>query len=206
VREYLPDLQSYLVGRCRFSDSKSIEKAREIAADVVSDFFRCEERPRGEDILLKLYHGRAPLKDWLRHVAYSRLKSWWLSLDGKTVRFSQEEQPGGAKTAPVPRDPEIAEILHMALENAFEQIEPHKLLFLRLVYLYSVKRDHLAKIYRCHPAKIGRDMAAAGERIKGLTLRNIKLLDPFAELQWSDLQAICDEFPTLLYGSGVEVE
>jgi DNA-directed RNA polymerase specialized sigma24 family protein len=109
VREYLPDLQSYLVGRCRFSDSKSIEKAREIAADVVSDCFGAKSRPRGEDILLKLYHGRAPLKDWLRHVAYSRLKTWWLSLDGKTVRFSQEEQPGGAKNASVPRDPEIAD-------------------------------------------------------------------------------------------------
>jgi DNA-directed RNA polymerase specialized sigma24 family protein len=206
VREYLPDLESYLVSRCRFSDSKSVEKAREIAADVVSDCFGAKSRRRGEDVLLKLYHGRAPLKVWLRRVAYSRLKSWWPSADGKCVSISTAEEPGNGKTEQVLRDPEIVDILRIALESAFDKIEPYKLLFLRLVYLHSVKRDHLAKIWGCHPAKIGRDMTAAEEQIRELTLQHIKLLYPLTELRWSDCQAICEEYPSLLHGSSFEIE
>jgi DNA-directed RNA polymerase specialized sigma24 family protein len=202
VREYLPDLESYLISRCRRSDAKSIEKAREICADVISDCFGAKSRPRGEDVLLKLYHGRAPLKTWLRHVAYSRLKSWWPSPDGKSVSLEPGKESLAGATEPFVRDPETVEILRIALENAFRQIEPHQLLFLRLVYIYSVKRDHLAQIWGCHPSKIGRDMAWAEERIRNLTLEYIKLLHPFTELQWEDCQAICEQYPSMLHGSG----
>jgi DNA-directed RNA polymerase specialized sigma24 family protein len=204
VQECLPDLESYLVNRCRRCDSKSIEKAREIAADVISDCFGAKSRPRGEDVLLKLYHGRAPLKVWLRHVAYSRLKSWWPSPEGKTVSFEAGQEPESKRTEPILRDPDMVEILHVALENAFRQIEPYQLLFLRLVYIHSVKRDHLAKIWGCHSAKIGRDMTAAEEQIRKLTLEHMKLIQPFTELLWSDCQAICEAYPSLLHGSGEE--
>jgi DNA-directed RNA polymerase specialized sigma24 family protein len=196
VREYLPDLESHLISRCRRSDSKSIEKAREIAADVISDCFGPKNRPRGEDVLLKLYHGRAPLKIWLRHVAYARLKSWWPSPDGKSVSFEADQKSGAEKTEPFLRDPDLVEILRIALENAFRQIEPYQLLFLRLVYIHSVRREHLAQIWGCHAAKIGRDMAAAEERIRILTLEYIRLIHPFTELRWSDCQAICEEYPS----------
>src|ERR1700750_894515 len=109
VQEYLPDLELRLTNRCRRSDSKSIEKAREIAADVISDCFGAKSRPRGEDVLLKLYHGRAPLKVWLRRVAYSRLKSWWTSPDGKSVPISPTEEPGSGRIDAGSPDPEIVE-------------------------------------------------------------------------------------------------
>ena len=204
VQEYLPDLESYLVSRCRRLDAKSIEKAREICADVISDCFGAKSRPRGEDVLLKLYHGRAPLKTWLRQVAYSRLKSWWPSPEGKSVSYETGQESAAGVTEPVTRDPEIVEILRTALENALREIEPHKLVLLRLVYIHSVKRDHLAQIWGCHPSTIGRDMARAEERIKELTLEYIKLLDPFSEIRWPDCQAICEQYPRLLHGSGGE--
>jgi DNA-directed RNA polymerase specialized sigma24 family protein len=204
VQEYLPDLEFYLVSRCRHHDARSIEKAREIAADVISDCFGAKTRPRGEDVLLKLYHGRAPLKIWLRHVAYSRLKSWWPSPDGKSVSLEPIQESLAGRAEPLVGDPEAVEILRIALENAFRKIEPYHLLFLRLVYIHSVRRDHLAQIWGCHPAKIGRDIAAAEERIRNLTLEYLKLLHPFDDLQWSDLQAICEEYPGLLHGSTEE--
>jgi DNA-directed RNA polymerase specialized sigma24 family protein len=204
VQEYLPDLEFYLVSRCRRHDARSIEKAREIAADVISDCFGAKTRPRGEDVLLKLYHGRAPLKIWLRHVAYSRLKSWWPSPDGKSVSLEPIQESLAGRAEPLVGDPEAVEILRIALENAFRKIEPYQLLFLRLVYIHSVRRDHLAQIWGCHPAKIGRDIAAAEERIRNLTLEYLKLLHPFDDLQWSDLQAICEEYPGLLHGSTEE--
>jgi hypothetical protein len=204
VQEYLPDLEFYLVSRCRRHDARSIEKAREIAADVISDCFGAKTRPRGEDVLLKLYHGRAPLKIWLRHVAYSRLKSWWPSPDGKSVSLEPIQESLAGRAEPFVGDPEAVEILRIALENAFRKIEPYQLLFLRLVYIHSVRRDHLAQIWGRHPAKIGRDIAAAEERIRNLTLEYLKLLHPFVDLQWSDFQAICEEYPGLLHGSTEE--
>jgi hypothetical protein len=87
VERFRPDIERYLAARCRHGDTRSIEKSREIAVDVISDCFGAKDRPRGEDVLLKLYHGQGPLNVWLRGVAHARLKSWWVSKEfGGTIR------------------------------------------------------------------------------------------------------------------------
>jgi DNA-directed RNA polymerase specialized sigma24 family protein len=197
-----PDIERYLANQCRRGDTRSIEKSREIAADVISDCFGAKDRPRGEDILLKLYHGQGPLNVWLRGVAHARLKSWWVSKDfiGTFSMASGEERCEHRPSKSSRADPEVVQILRIALESAFRQIEPYQLLFLRLLYLHGVKRCHLARIWGCHPAKIGRDTAAAVEKIRKLTLQYIRVLDPSIELRWEDCQAICDQHTGLLYG------
>jgi DNA-directed RNA polymerase specialized sigma24 family protein len=208
VERFRPDIERYLAARCRHGDTRSIEKSREIAVDVISDCFGAKDRPRGEDILLKLYHGQGPLNVWLRGVAHARLKSWWVSKEfGGTVSLPDREEgcePYSANHSAA--DPEVVNILRIALESAFRQVEPYQLLFLRLVYLHVVKRDHLAKIWGCHPAKIGRDAAAALEKIRIRTIQYIKLLDPSIELQWEDCQAICEQHADLLHGTVASAE
>jgi DNA-directed RNA polymerase specialized sigma24 family protein len=208
VERFRPDIERYLAARCRHGDTRSIEKSREIAVDVISDCFGAKDRPRGEDILLKLYHGQGPLNVWLRGVAHARLKSWWVSKEfGGTVSLPDREEgcePHSANHSAA--DPEVVNILRIALESAFRQVEPYQLLFLRLVYLHGVKRDHLAKIWGCHPAKIGRDAAAALEKIRIRTIQYIKLLDPSIELQWEDCQAICEQHADLLHGTVASAE
>ena len=208
VERFRPDIEWHLACRCRRGDTRSIEKSREIAADVISDCFGAKDRPRGEDILLKLYHGQGPLNVWLRNVAYARLKSWWVSKDFWGIVFRPEEEEAYERDFPNHSfaDPEVVKILHIALESAFRQIEPCQLLFLRLVYLNGVKRDYLAKIWGCHPAKIGRDTAAALDRIRKLTLQYIRVLDPSIELQWEDCQAICEQHADLLHGMALSAE
>jgi len=98
------------------------------------------------------------------------------------------------------------EILRIALENALGQTKPYQLLFLRLVYLHSVKQDHLAKIWGCNPGTISRYMKAAAETINRLTSRYIKVLDPYLELHWSDFEAICVQHGGLLHGESGENE
>jgi DNA-directed RNA polymerase specialized sigma24 family protein len=202
VERFRPDLERYLAARCRRGDTRSIEKSREIAADVISDCFGAKDRPRGEDVLLKLYYGQGPLNVWLRGVAHARLKSWWVSKEfGGTVSLQDGEegyQPFSSHNSPA--DPDVVIILRIALENAFRQIEPYQLLFLRLVYLHGVKRDHLAKILGCHPTKIGRNAATALEKIRKLTVQYIKVLDPSIDLQWEDCQAICEQHQDILHG------
>jgi DNA-directed RNA polymerase specialized sigma24 family protein len=202
VQRFRPDLERYLAARCRRGDTRSIEKSREIAADVISDCFGAKDRPRGEDILLKLYYGQGPLNVWLRGVAHARLKSWWVSKEfGGTVSLPDGEegyQPFFSNNSSA--DPDVVIILRIALENAFRQVEPYQLLFLRLVYLHGVKRDHLAKISGCHPTKIGRNAATALEKIRKLTVQYIKVLDPSIELQWEDCQAICEQHQDILHG------
>jgi DNA-directed RNA polymerase specialized sigma24 family protein len=199
-----PDIERYLAGHCRRGDSRSIEKSREIAADVISDCFGAKDRPRGEDMLLKLYHGQGPINVWLRGVAHARLKSWWVSKDCiRTFSIPEAEQQCERHSSRNSRaDPEVVQILRIALESAFRQIEPYQLLFLRLLYLHGVKRCDLAKIWGCHPAKIGRDTAAAVQKIRKLTVQYIRVLDPSIELRWEDCQAICDQHAGFLYGLG----
>jgi DNA-directed RNA polymerase specialized sigma24 family protein len=208
VERFRPDIERYLAARCRHGDTRSIEKSREIAVDVISDCFGAKDRPRGEDVLLKLYHGQGPLNVWLRGVAHARLKSWWVSKEfGGTISLADGEEgrePHSANNSAA--DPEVVNILRIALESAFRQVEPYQLLFLRLVYLHGVKRDHLAKIWGCHPAKIGRDAAAALEKIRRRTIQYIKLLDPSIELQWEDCQAICEQHADLLHGKVASAE
>src|SRR5580700_11382288 len=208
VERFRPDLERYLAARCRHGDTRSIEKSREIAVDVISDCFGAKDRPRGEDILLKLYHGQGPLNVWLRGVAHARLKSWWVSKEfGGTVSLPDREEgcePYSANHSAA--DPEVVNILRIALESAFLQLEPYQLLFLRLVYLHGVKRDHLAKIWGCHPAKIGRDAATALEKIRKLTVQYIRVLDPSIELQWEDCQAICEQHSDFLHGTAARAE
>jgi DNA-directed RNA polymerase specialized sigma24 family protein len=208
VERFRPDIERYLAARCRHGDTRSIEKSREIAVDVISDCFGAKDRPRGEDILLKLYHGQGPLNVWLRGVAHARLKSWWVSKEfGGTISLPDGEEgcePHSANNSAA--DPEVVNILRIALESAFRQVEPYQLLFLRLVYLHGVKRDHLAKIWGCHPAKIGRDAAAALEKIRKRTVRYMKLLDPSIELQWEDCRAICEQHADLLHGRVASAE
>src|ERR1700751_3160792 len=91
VRKYQQDIERYLVRRCH-GNAMSIQKAIDIAGEVISDCFGATRRPRGEDILLKLYHGRAPLKVWLRTVAFSRLKSWWNSLESQMDPLPEERE------------------------------------------------------------------------------------------------------------------
>jgi hypothetical protein len=101
-------------------------------------------------------------------------------------------------------DIEAVEILRIALENALSQIEPYQLLFLRLVHLHSVKQDNLARIWGCNPGTISRYMKAAAETINRLTCRYIKVLDAHLELQWSDFEAICAQYTSLLHGEAGE--
>jgi DNA-directed RNA polymerase specialized sigma24 family protein len=203
VEQFRPDLERFLVSRCRRGDTRSVEKSREIAADVISDCFGAKTRPRGEDVLLKLYHGQGPLNVWLRDVAYARLKSWWVSksfLGPVSLPDGKEEFEYPSPHRPS-ADPEIVKLLRIALESAFRQVQPYQLLFIRLVYLHGVKRDHLAKIWGCHPAKIGRETSAALGKIRKLTVQYIRVLDPGIELRWEDCQAICEQHADLLHGA-----
>jgi DNA-directed RNA polymerase specialized sigma24 family protein len=205
VREYQQDVERYLVRRCH-GHAKSIQKSIDMAGEVISDCFGATRRPRGEDVLLKLYHGRTPLKVWLRIVAFSRLKSWWDSVDSQQGPLPEESgesefRPGdGAPPKHQRFDAETVEILRIALENALGQTKPYQLLFLRLVHLHSVKQDHLARIWGCNPGTISRYMKAAAETINRLTCGYVKVLDPYLELQWSDFEAVCAQYNSLLHG------
>src|ERR1700693_1035726 len=130
VERFRPDLERYLAARCRRGDTRSIEKSREISADVISDCFGAKDRPRGEDILLKLYHGQGPLNVWLRGVAHARLKSWWVSKDfGGAVSLPDGEEGCERDSSNnSPADAEVVKILRIALESAFRQVEPYQLL------------------------------------------------------------------------------
>ncbi|MBV9491704.1 MAG: sigma-70 family RNA polymerase sigma factor [Verrucomicrobia bacterium] len=202
-----PVVEGRLMQQC--SDEGSREKSREIVADVIGECFSRKHLTRDKRSLLELYQGRTSLTGWLILVASSRLKTWWrrerimdpLPSDGNA---SLGDGPAGEGGNDGGFEPEIVEILRIALENAFSKVPPEDLVFMRLVFLHGIKRETIAQIWNCHPATIGRDITSAASTVQRETLRYVQRLDPYLTLLWTDCVAICEQYPRLLAGDRLE--
>jgi DNA-directed RNA polymerase specialized sigma24 family protein len=197
-----PFIEAVFWKRC--SDERSRQKASDIAADVISDCFGATVRPRGDDRLLNLYNGRVPLKQWLATAAISRLKNWWRSGQWRFEQQAEEletvNSPTDFAAESVTQDPEIAVLLADALRWAFLHLEPQKAVFLRLAYLYDVKRERIARMWGCHPSTIGREITIGLMTLRARTLEYLRRADPFLEIEWQDCLEVCTMSPRLLYG------
>jgi RNA polymerase sigma factor (sigma-70 family) len=188
-----PFIEAVLWRRC--SDERSRQKASDIAADVISDCFGASARPRGDDRLLNLYNGRVPLKQWLATVAISRLKNWWRSGQWRFERQADEIETVNLQTnftaEPVLQDPEIAALLAGAVRWAFVHLEPQRAVFLRLAYLYGIKRERIARMWGCHPSTIGREITMGLATLRAHTLEYLRRTDPFLKIEWRDCLEVC---------------
>jgi RNA polymerase sigma factor (sigma-70 family) len=197
-----PFIEALLWKRC--SDERSRQKASDIAADVISDCFGASVRPRGDDRLLNLYNGTVPFRQWLATVAISRLKNWWRSGQWRFEQQAEEletvKSPTDFAAEPVTQDPEIAVLLADAVRWAFVHLEPQRAVFLRLVFLYDIKRERIARMWGCHPSTIGREITMGLATLRTRTLEYLRRADPFLEIEWQDCLEVCTMSPRLLYG------
>jgi DNA-directed RNA polymerase specialized sigma24 family protein len=206
VLAIIPQVEAFLLSRS--TDSLSTEKSREIASDLPSDCLAPPARAGGERPLLELYQGLAPLRVWLTIVGHSRLKNFWRSPAYRKRGVNLEaysEQPQAFDSA-ITKDSEVTELLRVALENAFARIEPAQVVYLRLVFLYGITRERIAQMLGTHASTVGREMNAAADEVKRLTLIFIKRLDPYLNIEWEDCLEICRKYPRLLHGDPVEVQ
>lgn len=204
--EIRPLVEGKILQSC--PDEASREKAREIVADVVSECFSRRDLTRDKPSLLDLYQGRTSLSGWLILVASSRLKSWWRQR-GRTLSLSPAEHASFYESTAMaqteePFDPDVVDLLRVALQDAFSQVDPEALVFMRLVFLHGIKRETIARVWGCHPSTIGRAITPAAARVQRETLDHLRRLDPYIVVTWADCVAICQRYPRLFAGDQAE--
>lgn len=191
-------------------DSQSAEKAREIVADLFADCFGANSKRSDGRRLLELYGGRGSLRSWLIVCARSRLRNWWRSAEKRTSISLDGMVDGGAgegtsfedlsRLADL-ADADVALLLREALSGSFCSLPPRQLVFLRLVFLYGIKRERLAEIWQLHPSNVGRQIGEALNSLRSGTLSRLKRLDPWIQITWEDCLEVCREGVSMLYGS-----
>jgi RNA polymerase sigma factor (sigma-70 family) len=198
VLEELPYSLAVLLSKCTDSDSE--EKAREIIEDLPGDLLAGVERDGKNVKLLEMYQGRASLRSWITVVALSRLKSWWRGPGyRKRERGIEPQQDQGVSPAErgegsdgeAHDSSDVLALLADALADSLGSLTPRESVCLRLVYLHGVEQQRLARMFGCHAATISRDLDQTKAAIKRRLLWNLRLLDPFLEINWNDCVRLC---------------
>ncbi len=140
---FRPDLERYLASRCRRGIPGPL-KVREIAVDVISDCFGAKIGCGVKISLKVVYYGQGPLMSGCGRraspieelVGYQRV---WRN-DFASGRCGSTEPHFFNHS----RQARSRQILRIALEAAFRQVEPYQFFFCAWLF-HGVKRDHLAK-------------------------------------------------------------
>jgi RNA polymerase sigma factor (sigma-70 family) len=185
------------------TDPRSSQKARDIAVDVIGDCFQSHEKEMDRLSILELYEGRTSLKGWLATVALSRLKNWWRSAD---FRLTIGEVDGidliesFSDSPDLQSDQDAVAMIRVALEQSLNALRPDEIVFLRLVFLFNVRRERIAEMWGCHPSTVGRLLTDAATRVRETTQHHLRLLDPYLEITWEDLVEVCRKHGSIIQG------
>lgn len=198
LRQIAPKVESTVVGLC--SGGAARQRARELVSDLVSDCFGATNRPRGRDVLLSYYDGRASLVSWLITVAMSRLRNWWKSgrhryelAEGESATpFENRADPAGVDGASDGDAPEVCELLALALARGFEGAARREMVWLRLVFLHEIPQQTVARVWGVHPSGVSRGIGETLDQIRKNALTYLRRVDPYLEIEWEDCLALCE--------------
>ncbi|MFV1995661.1 MAG: sigma-70 family RNA polymerase sigma factor, partial [Verrucomicrobiales bacterium] len=109
------------------------------------------------------------------------------SRDGPTDAFDQ--LPG--KATDENSEDALIDLLRGALIQTFARCDPEDLLILRLVGVFGVSQERVAKMWNCSQSKISRIVSNLEGRIQEETLAEIRRADPWLELEWADFVRLC---------------
>jgi DNA-directed RNA polymerase specialized sigma24 family protein len=201
ANNYSSYLEAFLLRKT--TDARSSEKARDIASDVIGDCFRNRRGETDRSSILEFYEGRASLKGWLATVALSRLKNWWRSAE---FRLTIGEVEGVdliesfSNDSDLKSDQDAVEMIRVALEQGLRALRTEEIVFLRLVFLFKIRRERIAEMWGCHPSTVGRMLTDAATRVRETTQRHLRLLDPYFEITWEDLIEVCSKHGSIIQG------
>ena len=82
-------------------------------------------------------------------------------------------------------------LLRQALLTSFSLCDPEELLILKLVGFAGVGQERVARIWGWSQSKVSRTLAATIETVRAETLRHVKRVDPWLELEWEDFIKLC---------------
>ncbi len=204
LRQVVPRVEASVQRLC--SDASGRQRASDLVSELISDCFGASKRPRGEDVLLRYYDGRASLASWLSTVAISRLRNWWKS--GRH-RFEVSEgdsahpieQKGDPITAESASISEVADLLAAALAWAFEHAPRREMVWLRLIHLHEIPQHVVATIWGVHASGVSRGLSECLNQVRKNALAYLRRVDPYLEVEWGDCVSLCGRVTGLVSGA-----
>lgn len=148
--------------------------------------------------LLNKYHGKCSLYTWLATVATHRL------VDLKRRQRFQGNLPNVQDHADQASDFDqlpartteysesaLTKLMRDALRQSLQECPPDAYLLLQLVYIHGVMQREAARMFGWHESKVSRTLDQAMADIASRTLRNLRVTDPWLEVNWEDFLQLC---------------
>ncbi len=185
---YLRWLENFLCAR-----GARIHEARDIVASLWTECMVNPHAAAGKRPLFEHYNGQFSLRAWLSTLALNRflsLKRHQHMCEIKEADLSAHE----SVTRAMPQsasEPHLTVLLRAALRSAMATCEPDAVVFMQLVHVHGIARRSIATIWRCHESTIGRKLESAEKHIRESVLANLKKSDPWLNLQWHDVEELC---------------
>jgi len=189
-------LRSILLAR-----GASLTEAEDLLADLWAD---CVPGSEDKPPLLDKFNGRCSLRGWLATVLTNR----WIDLKRKEHRRAQlpvngessaDEEMSEAEL-PRTRDDSLLELLYRSIGEAFARSPAQALVVLRLVHEYGLTQREICRMADWSEAKVSRLLSEAMAQIRKDALRSLKTRDPWLELSWEDLEAMCEIYQKGFFG------
>jgi len=173
----------------------TVTEAEDLLADLWAD---CVPVADDQPTLLDKFNGRCSLQGWLATVLTNR----WIDLKRKERR--KEELPADGEglggeglepaCAPLARDDTLLELLHRSIREAFARTSAPALLVLRLVHEQGLTQREVCRMAGWSETKMSRMLSETMAQIQKDALRALKASDPWLELSWEDLVAMCEVY------------
>jgi DNA-directed RNA polymerase specialized sigma24 family protein len=182
---YRPIVMGYL-RKHGASESEVLEMTDSLWTDLISE--RKDRRPR-----LANYAGKAALGSWLYPLAVNRLKARRdrENVESRIVERGLEFENLAAAPGDDGCEPLLIELMKEAIEFSFRECTAEDFVKLQLSRLDNLHLNELALMFGCSPAKMGRDVNEAKDRIEKAALGYIRKKDPWLDLTWNDFMELC---------------
>ena len=184
----------------------SPSEADELLSDLSGDCFGGEKASGGLHRLLARYNGACALEGFIQRVAFNRLislkrkKKPTVELDAGhrddpgTVIELPDEEPAAS-----PDDATI-ELVRGAVVDTLAAVDREKLVLFRLVHSYRVPQKRVGAAWGWHESKVSRALASLQEELRDGIIQRVRERDPWLELEWEDLLAMCSQSIDLFGG------
>jgi RNA polymerase sigma factor (sigma-70 family) len=136
------------------------------------------------------------------------LTNRWIDLKRKEQRRAvlpangepAAEEEMAAEESPPARDDSLLELLYRSIGEAFARSPAPALVVLRLVHEYGLTQREICHMADWSEAKVSRLLSEAMAQIRKDALRSLKARDPWLELSWEDLEAMCEIYQRGFFG------
>lgn len=202
AQSQLRALMDQFVKGCLRGRGASHTEADDIVGDISS-----ESLAHGENqfCLLRKYHGKSSLKNWLTRVATNR----WIDFKRREVFVVQlplEEDEG--LVSPIEQIPSadagtaeqfLLNLLGTCLHSSISGCTAEELLMLRLVYLEGISQGEVGMMWGWHASKVSRAIRRTMRSIASRTLSRLKKIDPWLTISWNDVLDMCAVSPNKFF-------